>query len=312
MPSKKIQVIVIACIGVLIIFIFFLKSATKSNFLAEKKQLEIQNSTINDLIAKDTDGDGVPDWEEALWGTDKNKTTTFEGITDKTYIENKKKDLNITNSTSNTESLTETEKFSRDFFTAFMAMKTGQVDNTAINSFSAALGQKVANPNIIDQYTQKDVKIDKSGNATKEANYYMDIQSSFEYYQLAGLGDELDIVSNTIATAPNTESKDQNEQLLKISEAYKGFATKIMTLEVPEKLVTYHLKIANSANNTGISVGNMSKIVSDPVIGLSGLSQYQKYSDDLINAAKELESTLPNSNAIIESVNQNSTPSKGI
>ena len=33
---------------------------------------ETQDKTINlaDLVQKDSDGDGIPDWEETLWGTD--------------------------------------------------------------------------------------------------------------------------------------------------------------------------------------------------------------------------------------------------
>ncbi len=311
MPSKKIQIITAICIFVLIIIIFFLKSSTRSNFLAKQKQLEVQNSTINELIAKDTDGDGVADWEEALWGTDKNKTMTFEGVADKTYIENKKKDLNIAESGSSGENLNETEKFSRDFFTAFMAMKSGEVDQNTINGFSSALGQKVANPNILDQYLEKDIKIDNSGDLNKQEKYYLAIQGLFEQYKSEGLGDELDIVSGTLASTTDNDKITKTEQLLKIANAYKGFAADIMKLSVPEKLVKYHLKIANSANNTSISVNNMSKIVGDPVVGLSGLSQYQKYSNELINSAKELESTLPDSNAIIDTTNQNSNQAQG-
>ena len=65
-----------------------------------------------------------------------------------------------------------------------------------------------------------------------------------------------------------------------------------MQMSVPQSLADYHLRIANSANNTGISVSNMEKIVNDPIIGLSGLSQYQKYSDDLVKAVTDLETFL--------------------
>ncbi|MCX6753130.1 MAG: hypothetical protein NTW62_02185 [Candidatus Nomurabacteria bacterium] len=298
MPSKKIKIVLFIFIFLLVILFIFLKSSTKSSFFSKKDNLEVQNSTINDLIAKDTDGDGIPDWEESLWGTDKNKVSTFTGTDDKTYIENKKKELSLSNASS-TDNLTETQKFSRDFFTAFMSMKTGQVDNTTINSFSAALGQKVADPNLTDQYTEKDLKLDVSGDLNKQKKYYMSIQSLFEQYQLSGLGDELDIVSQTLASGDDTNKATQIMQLLKISDAYKGFASKIMDLEVPEKLKNIHLRIANSSNNTGISVLNMSKIIGDPVVGLSGLSQYQKYSNDLIIAAGDLETTLPDNGNIV-------------
>jgi hypothetical protein len=36
----------------------------------------------------------------------------------------------------------------------------------------------------------------------------------------------------------------------------------------------------------------MTKITKDPIVGLSGLSQYQKYSDDLVKAVSDLETFL--------------------
>ena len=50
-------------------------------------------SLTGSIIVVDTDGDGIADWEEALWGTDKNKKITFNDTPDATYIENKKKEL---------------------------------------------------------------------------------------------------------------------------------------------------------------------------------------------------------------------------
>ena len=63
-------------------------------------------------------------------------------------------------------------------------------------------------------------------------------------------------------------------------------------MSVPQSLADYHLRIANSANDTGISVLNMGKVANDPIVGLSGLSQYQKYSDNLVKAVTDLETFL--------------------
>ena len=102
--------------------------------------LKVENPTLPDLIQRDTDGDGVPDWEEALWGTDKNKKITFNDTPDATYIENKKKELKIEgNVIADATKLTETEKFAREFFTSYSAMKSsGQIDQNTINDFSSA------------------------------------------------------------------------------------------------------------------------------------------------------------------------------
>ena len=77
-----------------------------------------------------------------------------------------------------------------------------------------------------------------------------------------------------------------------IAQAYKDFANEVIKTTVPSNLSTEHLKIANSANNTSISVGGMTKIIADPIAGLSGVSQYQEYSDNLVKAVGELETKI--------------------
>jgi len=300
LPSKKFILITSTCIVLaIIIFVIFFMPSSGENFFTGNKEtnnsLKIGNQSIADLIQNDTDGDGIADWEEALWGTDKNKKITFNDTPDATYIENKKKELKIEGSVNETK-LTETEKFAREFFTSYSAMKSsGQVDDETINSFSNALGQKIVNPNLIDQYTETDIKINEEDDFISKQKYYESIKKLFKSYQSAGIGDELDIVSKglvTNSTSGTTNNADQYSKLSEIATAYQDFAKKIMEINVPQSLTEYHLLIANSANNVGISVSNMSEIVSDPIVGLSGLSQYQKYSDDLIKAVADLENFL--------------------
>jgi len=274
-------------------------SSSGENFITgdkkENSALKIENQTIISLIQNDSDGDGIADWEEALWGTDKNKKITFNDMPDATYIENKKKELKIEQSINETK-LTETEKFAREFFSSYSAMKSsGQIDSDTINSFSNALGQKIVNPALIDYYKETDIKTSTLDDLATRQKYYQDMQSLFKSYQSVGLGDELDIVSQGLASnsaSGTTGSVDQDSKLSTIASAYQNFAKKIMEMSVPQSLVVYHLLIANSSNNTGVSVSSMEKIIDDPIVGLSGLSQYQKYSDDLVKAVAELEANL--------------------
>ena len=300
LPSKKFILIISAgvVLAVVIFMIFFMSSSGENFITGDKKEnsaLKIENQTIISLIQNDSDGDGIADWEEALWGTDKNKKITFNDMPDATYIENKKKELKIESSINETK-LTETEKFAREFFSSYSAMKSsGQIDSDTINSFSNALGQKIVNPALIDYYKETDVKTSTLDNVATKQKYYQDMQKLFESYKSAGIGDELGIVSNGLAlqsTNETTDSIEQDSKLSIIANAYQDFAKKIMEMNVPQSLVIYHLLIANSSNNTGISVANMEKIINDPIVGLSGLSQYQKYSDDLVKAVANLETAL--------------------
>ena len=300
LPSKKFILIISAgvVLAVVIFMIFFMSSSGENFITGDKKEnsaLKIENQTIISLIQNDSDGDGIADWEEALWGTDKNKKITFNDMPDATYIENKKKELKIESSINETK-LTETEKFAREFFSSYSAMKSsGQIDSDTINSFSNALGQKIVNPALIDYYKETDVKTSTLDNVATKQKYYQDMQNLFKSYQSVGLGDELDIISKGLASnsaSGTTDNTDQYSRLSIIANAYQDFAKKIMEMNVPQSLVIYHLLIANSSNNTGISVANMEKIINDPIVGLSGLSQYQKYSDDLVKAVTDLETAL--------------------
>jgi ferredoxin-fold anticodon binding domain-containing protein len=291
LPTKKFTKSMLIFIGSgILLFVLIQLIFGKTSFLSsgnKERKLATQKLTINELIQKDTDEDGIPDWEESLWGTDPNSKTTFGNTLDSEYIENKKKLLNLKN-TAETENLTETDKFAREFFTTFTAMQaSGEVDKETINNFSNAMGQKIIDPNLINIYTENDVKTDSQKSITK---YYDEISSLFEKAKKAGIGEELLIISNNLTINPNENTMESN--LTRIAEAYKTFAKDVINTKAPSTLSNYSLRIANNAYNTGVSVSNMSKTISDPIIGISGLAQYQKYSEDLISVAEELANAL--------------------
>src|SRR3989344_6022717 len=139
LPSKKfiitVSVLFVLAAGV---FILFFTSSEKESFATGETKnnmaLKIENQAVADLMQNDSDSDGIYDWEEALWGTDKNKSQTFGGVPDATYIKNKRSELKIEQSV-NVTKLTETEKFAREFLASFAAMSdSGQVDQDTINS----------------------------------------------------------------------------------------------------------------------------------------------------------------------------------
>lgn len=299
LPSKKFIIITsIIFVLVIIIFVIFFMPSNKESFLTGNNTENIllkvkENESVEDLIQKDSDEDSIPDWEEDLWGTDKNKKITFDDTPDATYIENKKKSLKIEQSTATDEkNLTETDKFARQFFASYSAMKSSdKINKNDINNFSNALGEGIANPNLVDSYMEKDVKINTNNDTATRQKYYLELKKLFEKYKSFGIGNELEIISNKIYTNSANDTETSSE-LIKIGNAYQNFAKKVMETSVPQNLKQYHLKIANDSNNTGISVLNMEKVINDPIVGLLGISQYQKYNKDLITSVGELEANL--------------------
>jgi hypothetical protein len=179
-------------------------------------------------------------------------------------------------------------------------MKTsGQVDDTAINNFSNALGQQITSSSLADQYSEKDITIAKSDTTEDQKNYYIAAGTLFQKYKGEGVGNELDAAGEMAAGGETGDTQSQND-LVKISGAYQAFAQKLLLVPVPQSLTGYDLKIINSANNTGIAVLDMSKMATDPITGISGVSQYEEYSADLIASVTTLESFLAK-NGIIPS-----------
>jgi len=306
LPSKKFTYVFIACVIALVIFllisnIFF----GKNSFVALGKKGNLQNEkiTLNNLLQKDSDGDGVMDWEEALWGTDPNKKASFNDISDSEYIKNKREELKISGGEGlalEEGGLTETDKFAQEFFASLSAMKqSGQIDQNTINNVSASLGQNIVDPSLIDKYSEKDIILDENDGVDMQKSYYTNAQNLFESYKEKGIGDEIEIVG-TIASSGAVGNEEYANKLAIIADAYQEFAEKMIKTSAPGSLAQYHIKIINNAYNTGIAVRNMIKVANDPIVGLSGLSQYQKYSDDLISSVEELEIILTINGIMIE------------
>ena len=293
-PSKNFLKITGSFMLIIAVVLLVFFTVSNKEIFSKKKNgsLKTEDQTVLGLIQRDTDRDGVADWEESLWGTDKNNPKTFDNTIDSVYIENKKKGLNLTEE-EDYENLTETDRFAREFFTAYAAMKSsGDIDEDAINNFSSALGQKIVNPSLINQYNEESIEISAGDDASNKASYYLTIQNYFEKYKQDGIGDELNLINEMLLSGATPENTQSYVELNTISKAYIEFGKKVIATKVPESLIDIHLKIANNSNNIGISIQNMTKIINDPIVGLSGISEYQSYSDALVSAVEELEANL--------------------
>ncbi len=295
MPSKNFSVIAGITLGVLvIIFIIVFLFSDKNIFIANNSNGKIQTTdqTLNEIMLDDTDGDGVANWEEALWGTNKNDIKTFDDTPDAEYIANKKKDIQDEQvSTLEEKNLTETDRFAREFFATYASLKaSGEVNDQAINDFSSVLGQQLTTPKIIDAYTIDDISISPTDTLASRIRYYEDLKTIFEAYE--SIGNELDIISTGLAVYTQTEEVSEYEELNLIANEYADFAAQVIKKKAPASIATYALRIANASNNTSISVKNMTKVITDPIVGLSGLSEYQKYNNELVTVVEELNATL--------------------
>ena len=139
---------------------------------------ETTNSVQSAVLAKDSDNDGLKDWEEQLWKTDPyNSDTDGDGTPDGLEIKqgrnplvagpNDKLDTNTVTSKINTETqgdLSETDKFSRDLFVRIVAAKNANQppSEADLQKFlDMTISQEVANQKL-KNLTAGDFQVDKN------------------------------------------------------------------------------------------------------------------------------------------------------
>jgi hypothetical protein len=272
LPSKKfLKIALVVLVIIVIIYFIFLYSKTYKSL----KNPTITTSTvqIQELLEKDTDNDGVRDWEEALWGTDTNKANTF-GMPDKTYIANKKKEVASKSGESGTatdENLDDTEKIAREFLSTILTLKeSGNLNSFNISNlaqkFSADIG---ADADLADVYTKSDVKLGADTAAAKKA-YYTTFSKSIATAKKGGMGAELNAIARFF-----TEAEAKPEELTKIAGAYTTLTNSLKAMQVPPSAATLHLALLNQSANMATSFKNIVEISNNSIIGLIAISQFK-------------------------------------
>jgi hypothetical protein len=284
LPSKKFILItlsVTAIIAGVLLFFHYNKSGIKIDNLQTRKSV-----AIRDLIDKDVDGDGIPDWEESLFGTSPySKDTNNDGISDKEEINAKKKKLG---NDGNTEdgSLNDTEKFAQEFFATIISLKeSGNLNAETLSQLSTKLGESVgAQKDLDDIYSIEE--INKAGPTSKKnlIEYNTQFQKLISKYKGKNMGREVEIVANAMQTGETSGLLD----LSTIGKQYEDFAKEFIKIPVPFDIMNLHFRIANDFAKTGIATKTMAEIIDNPLAGLVGVSQYKKYSRNIDNELEEL------------------------
>ncbi|MEI8174501.1 MAG: thrombospondin type 3 repeat-containing protein [bacterium] len=242
----------------------------------EESGLTYENVTVGDLVNQDTDGDGIPDWQESLYGLDPTKKETTPGIPDSSVVSKQSAQNGATTSTKDTipvaENLTQTEKFSRELFaTVAAASQNGAMDQTTIDQLGATLAEKIKNPSIRKVFLLSDIKIisDDTPQAIKEyGNTAGDILK--RYPIKTGV---LPILQKFMGDETNfailLELNPITNQMNKIIE-------ELIKMNVPQSISLLHLDFINSLQRVEENVEDMKLFEKDIIVALSGINQFEK------------------------------------
>lgn len=255
--------------------------------------LTAQQQKIVTALEKDSDNDGLKDWEEALWKTDlHNKDTDGDGTPDGEEVAAGKDPLkagpndflDTATSTPNGAAdsgkpKTATEAFARDFFGKYIAlMKKGgetvsEEDQAGI--VSELLSKKYITLEAI-VYPASIIKTSPDNSKTALHSYGNAVGTIFIKNSPKVVENELTIFENAL-TEKNAGGKGDMEiaKLDDIILGYQKTVRDIKAMTVPSGSKDLHLDLLNSIGQVLSGIESLRASYDDPVRGLPTISFYQ-------------------------------------
>ncbi|MEJ0053731.1 MAG: thrombospondin type 3 repeat-containing protein [bacterium] len=289
--TKQWSTPVALAIALVMVFAAYLIPQWPHLFKASNAEAGTTDDLLKAIAVKDSDGDGLPDWEESLYGTDPDKTDTGgRGMTDAQAVAQglivPKAPIPASSVASSTIAKnipgkapapgSLTEQFAQAFFAQYVAAHQGaplSADDMATFVASALSELERAVPQQ-DAFTLGQMNVSGSGPEAMRT-YAAAAENTLAGYTAPSKKSELLYLGDAISGS-DTKALDM---IGKIAETYTGGAHALSSVPVPEELATKHLALANALANMGTVTQQLAALDRDPLLTSLGLA---KYPDDVI------------------------------
>lgn len=292
--SKHWQVVTATVFSVVLIFSAYI--IARGIEFPRAAQASTETELLKAIATKDSDSDGLPDWEEALYGTDSNVADTFHlGMTDGDAVTQglivPKAVATVSTATSSQVSLdtdglsaapaagTLTALFSQNFLSIYLAAKEtnngadltdSQMNDVATQAMNSLPASVTTPP---PYKTRSDLTI--SEDSSPEA--FKTFAASAEAVLMKNTSDatntDLDYFKDALL---NNHEASAFPHILSIARAYRASATGLAKLPVPKALAEYDLALINTLMHLSeVDIGfTYAGSSSDPLVAIIALHQY--------------------------------------
>ncbi len=268
LPSKKF--ISSLCIAIFLVLIVIAINYVESNKSAYKNDLVVDSSsTLFNTI--DTDHDGLPDWQESLYGTDPKKADTDgDGTSDGEEVKENRDPLKANTAKSGEEpndkisadvveknqqiaddyaKLSATEKLARELISNIIASvpANGSLDQATIDDLVNKSIQNIPNKNFtgITQMTDLNLITITKNNFIKNFGTYLTSYTKQTNAFRKLIGQDITIIDDFITTKDSADQK----KISAITTKYQAIVDSLTKTTVPSfsdsGIVSYHLGIIN-------------------------------------------------------------------
>jgi Bacterial TSP3 repeat len=259
-------------------------------------QASAETALLQAIAAKDSDGDGLPDWEELLYGTDPHATDTFhlgmsdsEAVAKGLIVPKAIADVSVATSTqaagtginyaaAGLAAPTEgslTDSFAKDFFTLYAQKKQANggaeltdadisdIQNQALNSLALSVTPAA------DFKSASDLTVSGAG---------ADAMKSFAAQAEAVLNKNTSEATSSelfyLQRAVQNDDAAALAHILSIARAYRDSAAGLAALPVPRELAAHDLALINAMMRMSGIVTDFARVNTDPMAAMLALQQY--------------------------------------
>lgn len=227
-------------------------------------------TTVGDIVNKDSNGNGIPDWQERLWGLDPTVLYT-NGKSNAEIIKEKKTALGVTNPADGAPT-NETDAIAQKLFGITTALSQNQdIDDTTLQNIANELGSSIDVNAVSNKYSLRNIHTVSTTAASLKA-YNKNLTTIMGQYDLS----QNDI--GVIVNAAETGDYGQLPELAPIGVSYINVAKKLSAISVPVGVAQYHLDIINSFSGMATAFTYLMQMQDNGTQALVGVAFYKVYS----------------------------------
>jgi hypothetical protein len=295
LPSKEFQkkaLIILMCFIGLLAVSLLVNSQNKFVTSNNVKSVVV----VKDIISKDTDGDGLKDWEEPLWGMDPKKIDTDgNGKTDLEEVREAQSALSRNNKAQDQESKemgsTETGRTALDVVQLISSLyQSGSLSENNVADVQKKIEEYIKNRGTVDKYSQSDITSVPLSKDTALA-YVKKINTVFGKYPI----DDKDFSYVSLSLQQYLQDGTGEDKYAALDKKYHSLAEELSKVSVPNNTVSTHLAVINSIYNVGEFFADIRAHETDPIRTLSATIQYQDILTKLNEAMNALINLIFNS-----------------
>ena len=271
-PSKQFLKRGAIAIGIVAI-VLIVQTQWFKHLFNKKSHTAITTTTVAGLVGGDSNGNGIADWEERLWGLDPTVLYT-NGTPNATIIEQKKQALGISTSTTDTD-LNDTDRVARDLFTLTAALgQSDEIDQATLQRIASQLGNSIDIKQVANQYSVKDIETVPTSLANL-TQYKKDMQRILSKYNINTPDIEV------LATALQNEDTTNLPQLVQSATSYRTLARELSRVKTPVGLAQDQVSIINGFAGIATAFTFITELDNNTLKALVGVSVYKTYATKL-------------------------------